>query len=103
MMDQALEQAQQSIRAAGEGSIGESMRAAKRSARLALAATYEDSITAQTYFSYEFKYAVYLPIFLPMFLPIFSATYREVKRWKKERKKARQGAGHEAVEERKDE
>eukprot|EP00405_Crypthecodinium_cohnii_P016079 CAMPEP_0206444438 /NCGR_PEP_ID=MMETSP0324_2-20121206/14911_1 /ASSEMBLY_ACC=CAM_ASM_000836 /TAXON_ID=2866 /ORGANISM="Crypthecodinium cohnii, Strain Seligo" /LENGTH=683 /DNA_ID=CAMNT_0053912459 /DNA_START=28 /DNA_END=2079 /DNA_ORIENTATION=- len=56
------------------------LSAARSTLQLALAASHDDSVVAETYFSWEFKYAVYLPIGLPFAVPILFAVFRTFRR-----------------------
>lgn len=66
------------------------LRDARHALALALTTSHDDTVVAQTYFSWEFKAAVYLPLTLPFLLPITVSAFREFKSWKKRRAKARE-------------
>eukprot|EP01068_Selenidium_serpulae_P015238 Selendium_serpulae@DN6190_c0_g1_i1.p1 len=58
-------------------------RSAVKSARVAAQDSrevlHDDSLVAETYFSNEFKMALYLPIAMPFFVPIFVAIFRIIR------------------------
>jgi len=71
--------------------LAQALRSARRALSLALTASHDDTVVAQTFFSTEFKYAVYLPLFLPIFMPIMASIIREFRRSRDLRKKENEG------------
>mmetsp|Transcript_125761 Transcript_125761/g.245187 ORF Transcript_125761/g.245187 Transcript_125761/m.245187 type:complete len:591 (-) Transcript_125761:233-2005(-) len=72
-----------SVVAASQGDIVGAMRDARRGLKLALTVQQDDTVVAATYFSWEFKYAVYLPLFLPISIPVLVALIRQTKQARK--------------------
>lgn len=92
MAFEAAAAARRACSAAEEGDLAGALTAARRGLTLALTASHDDTVVAQMYFSWEFKYAVYLPLGLPMFVPILVALVRQVKHARSLRKLKRLGA-----------
>merc|ERR1712039_439172 len=85
----AFEAAAASRRAAslaGSGNLTGALAASRRALALALTVSHDDTIVAQMYFSWEFKYAVYLPLGLPIIVPIVVGFYRQARRANQHRK-----------------
>jgi len=72
-----------SVVAASQGDVVGAMRDSRRGLKLALTVQHDDTVVAATYFSWEFKYAVYLPLFLPISLPVLAALFRQTKQARK--------------------
>merc|ERR1712066_46364 len=70
---------------AGNGNLTGALSASRRALELALTVSHDDTVVAQMYFSWEFKYAVYLPLGLPIIVPIMVGFFRQVKQAKKRR------------------
>lgn len=74
---------------AESGNLTGALATSRRSLALALAVSHDDSVVAQMYFSWEFKYAVYLPLGLPILVPVFVGLFRQGRQAKKRRLGAR--------------
>lgn len=85
MAFEAAAAARRACTAAEEGNLEGALAAARRSLALALTASHDDTVVAQMYFSWEFKYAVYLPLGLPIIVPIVVALFRQLKQARKVR------------------
>lgn len=72
--------ARHAAEAAATGDAAEALRASRRALALALETSLDDTVVAQMFFSWEFKYAVYLPLALPIAVPVVVALYREITR-----------------------
>ncbi|CAE7616275.1 TMEM65 [Symbiodinium natans] len=70
-----------SINAAEQGDMFLSLVESRKALVLALTAIHDDSVVSQLYFSWEFKYAVYLPISMPILVPIITSTWRLMQSW----------------------
>merc|ERR1711869_106558 len=92
MLYKAADEAGQSLASAAEGDPARALQRARHALALALIATHDDTMVAQTYFSWEFKSAVYLPLVLPILLPIAITSWRETKRKFRRKPKAESGA-----------
>merc|ERR1712113_1355009 len=80
---------------AGNGNLTGALSASRRALELALTVSHDDTVVAQMYFSWEFKYAVYLPLGLPIIVPIMVGLFRQVKQAKKRRRFRLQQAAEE--------
>jgi len=65
--------------AAQAGDLSAALSHARKGLHLALTATHDDTVVAERYFSWEFKYAVYLPLFMPMVVPIVFSLIRQLR------------------------
>mmetsp|Transcript_24926 Transcript_24926/g.83127 ORF Transcript_24926/g.83127 Transcript_24926/m.83127 type:complete len:571 (+) Transcript_24926:63-1775(+) len=82
MVHEAAELAKRSAALASQGALPEALAAARRALQLALSASHDDTVVAEMYFSWEFRYAVYLPIGLPILMPVLVALLRQLFRAK---------------------
>lgn len=79
MAFEAAAAARRACAAAADGDLEGALAAARRGLALALTASHDDTVVAQMYFSWEFKYAVYLPLGLPIIVPVMVAMLRQLK------------------------
>eukprot|EP00931_Biecheleriopsis_adriatica_P049569 TRINITY_DN28683_c0_g1_i1.p1 TRINITY_DN28683_c0_g1~~TRINITY_DN28683_c0_g1_i1.p1 ORF type:complete len:550 (+),score=133.12 TRINITY_DN28683_c0_g1_i1:25-1650(+) len=79
MTFKATSKARSATSAANAGDLRLALAESRQALQLALTAMHDDSVVSQLYFSWEFKYAVYLPIGLPIIVPVFAAMVRELK------------------------
>merc|ERR1719221_56616 len=86
MAFEAARAARHAASVAESGNLTGALAESRRSLVNALAVTYDDSVVAQMYFSWEFKYAVYLPLGLPILVPVIVGFFRQIKQAKKRRK-----------------
>ena len=89
MAFKATQKAKASIEAAEKGDLLPSLVESRQALLLALTAIHDDSVVSQLYFSWEFKYAVYLPISMPILVPILTSTWRLLQSWMTCRKSAK--------------
>ena len=89
MAFKATQKTKASIEAAEKGDLLSSLVESRQALVLALTAIHDDSVVSQLYFSWEFKYAVYLPISMPILVPILTSTWRFMQSWMNCRKRAR--------------
>eukprot|EP00435_Cladocopium_sp_Y103_P002817 s4139_g1.t1 len=78
MAFQAVAKTRTSIDAASQGEVATALAESREALVLALTAIHDDSVVSQLYFSWEFKYAVYLPISMPILVPLLTACWRQV-------------------------
>lgn len=78
MAFQAVAKTRASIDAASQGDVTSALAESREALVLALTAIHDDSVVSQLYFSWEFKYAVYLPISMPILVPLVTACWRQV-------------------------
>eukprot|EP00811_Abedinium_folium_P026038 NODE_3775_length_1988_cov_5.161204.p1 GENE.NODE_3775_length_1988_cov_5.161204~~NODE_3775_length_1988_cov_5.161204.p1 ORF type:complete len:541 (+),score=188.98 NODE_3775_length_1988_cov_5.161204:92-1714(+) len=74
---EAVAGARRAASLAAAGDLRGALRDARGALKQALAASVDEKVVAQLYFSWEFTYVVYLPLALPIFLPIFMGLRRE--------------------------
>jgi len=77
----AANKARTSIDAAARRDFILALAEARQALVLSLTAIHDDSVVSQLYFSWEFKYAVYLPISVPILVPIISSMIRLLQSW----------------------
>mmetsp|Transcript_56151 Transcript_56151/g.174062 ORF Transcript_56151/g.174062 Transcript_56151/m.174062 type:complete len:585 (-) Transcript_56151:13-1767(-) len=97
MAFEAAAAARHAASAAEEGDLAGALAAGRRGLALALTASHDDTVVAQMYFSWEFKYAVYLPISLPILVPVTVAVVRNFKRERQLRKLKLKGSADAAA------
>ncbi|CAJ1429664.1 unnamed protein product [Effrenium voratum] len=79
MAFKAAAKAQASTDAAAAGDVQLALAEAREALILALTAIHDDSVVSQLYFSWEFKYAVYLPISMPILVPLSASVGRHLR------------------------
>ncbi|CAK9056901.1 unnamed protein product [Durusdinium trenchii] len=79
MAFQAVNKAWSSNHAAERGDLRNALAESREALILALTAIHDDSVVSQLYFSWEFKYAVYLPISMPVAVPLLTSSWRHFK------------------------
>mmetsp|Transcript_20404 Transcript_20404/g.44472 ORF Transcript_20404/g.44472 Transcript_20404/m.44472 type:complete len:570 (-) Transcript_20404:45-1754(-) len=97
MAFEAASAARRAVEASEAHNLEEALSSSRQGLALALTASHDDTVVAQMYFSWEFKYAVYLPLFLPVVMPILVGSFRHVKKEKAVRKVRHQKAAEAAL------
>lgn len=90
MMFKAVDIAHKAAAFAAADDLVQALASARSALELALTASHDDTIVAQMYFSWDFKYAVYLPIGLPVICPIVVAIFRMTSKARQTRKLLRE-------------
>ena len=89
MAFKATQKTKASIEAAEKGDLLPALLESRQALVLALTVIHDDSVVSQLYFSWEFKYAVYLPISMPILVPVLTSTWRFMQSWMNCRKRAK--------------
>merc|ERR1712187_121271 len=97
MAFEAAAKTRHAIRTINSGDFEGALASARRGLALALTVSHDDTVVAEMYFSWGFKYAIYLPLVLPIAVPILVTIIRHFKRYRKLKALNKQEASPEEV------
>eukprot|EP00916_Digyalum_oweni_P002275 GHVL01004141.1.p1 GENE.GHVL01004141.1~~GHVL01004141.1.p1 ORF type:complete len:386 (-),score=65.40 GHVL01004141.1:73-1230(-) len=81
-MESSFKNLHAAIQNCSTSSLGEGLKMVRKAHKNSLEILHDSSMMADTYFSSEFKFAVYLPLLLPFIIPLIMEVIASIKRRK---------------------